>query len=113
MRENKITITVLSKSEAPPRSEEKRPSLQEKVDEYIEAVEANGPDSTAEYNYLKLLYKKLNLIKKLNPKYRELRVKLKDVILKHGKYDNDSELLRAEDIFRDQIGNGYCLDDYK
>lgn len=110
----RLQISVLSQTEAPEKTKEPKQSIFDKVDEYIAAIEGNGTESTKEYNYLKLLYKKLNQIKKLNPKYRELRVKLKDVILKHGKYDNDSELLRAEDIFRDQgLDNGYCLDDYK
>lgn len=107
----KNIIKVLISNSIPTTPEKTdREGLCEKVDRFIEAIESNIIDSEFEYNYLKALYKKLIKCKRLNPKYKDLRVKLKDVMMKHGKYDNDSEILNAEDLFLDQ--DNYTLDDY-
>lgn len=85
-----------------------------KVDQFIIDIESPDIDSEYQYNFLKALYKKLASSKKLNPKYKPLFSKLKDVMMKHGKYDNDSTILNAEDLFKDSLlDNGYSKDDYE
>ena len=109
----KLINNLITKLPDSSLKKEEKESIEDKVDRYIIMVESNSIDSEYEYNYLKSLYKRLCKVKRLSPRYRELRVKLKDVMLKYGKYDNDKEILNAEDIFRDQeLNNGYNLDDY-
>jgi len=101
----KINIKIETDSEP-------RESLEEKVDSYILRVESSE-NSEFEWEYLKYLYKKLSKCQ-VPENLNSLFLKLKETIIKHGKYDNDSELLNGEDMFKGQdLDNGYSLEDYE
>lgn len=107
------TIKIMVSQGIPTERVAPKESLKEKVDRYILAIEGDK-DSENEYEYLKALYKKLCECKKLKPEMKDLFNTLKDVMMKHGKYDNDSSILNAEDLNKGSpLDNGYSSEDYE
>lgn len=107
---NKISILISSGPPAAP--EKKKASLLEKVNEMVRNIESNIIDSEQDIEYLACLYKKLCGCKRLKPEYREIKQVIKQVIQKHGKYNNLISVLDTGADNEYNLDNGYSSDDY-
>ena len=83
-----------------PREEYKKPSLCEKIDEYIRRVDSPETESKQEYIYLKRLYEKLIKLD-IEPALKERLLRLEDLFAKYGNKDVSGQVqLNGEDMIK-------------
>lgn len=99
-------VSVMVSTPAPePKKEYCKPSLLEKVEDYIMRVESTEYESQYEWNYLKRLYEKLVNYPRGIDDVETILDKLEDLFEKFANKDHDGEVeLDAEKMHR--YGNG-------